>query len=70
MEYTIYKDFLDDAKDYRGLVLALQFSNTADYMGYSLTGNLGLRWERRAYKYGGTDVGSTFFIRIYAGAGG
>ena len=69
-EYTIYKDFLDDAKDYRGLVLALQFSNTADYMGYSLTGNLGLRWERRAYKYGGTDVGSTFFIRIYAGAGG
>jgi hypothetical protein len=68
MEYMIYKDFLQQVRDYRGLVWAVQFANTSDFLGYQLTGNLGLRWERRAYEYG-TEIGSTFFIRIYAGAG-
>ncbi|HID11125.1 MAG TPA: hypothetical protein EYP17_07470 [Candidatus Latescibacteria bacterium] len=67
-EYTIYNNFLDKGKNYRGLVLAMQFSNTADYLGYRLTGNFGFRWERRAYEYG-TEIGTTFFVTIYAGAG-
>jgi hypothetical protein len=68
-EYTMYDNVLDESKDYSGLVLATQFSNTADYMGYQLTGNLGFRWERRAYEYG-TEIGTTFFVTIYAGVGG
>jgi hypothetical protein len=66
-EYTIYDDFLDEGKDFKGLVLATQFSNTSDFLGYQLTGNLGLRWERRALEFG-TQVGTTFFVRMYAGA--
>ena len=66
-EYTIYNDFLEKGRDFRGLVLATQFSNTSDFLGYRLTGNLGFRWERRAYEYG-TEIGTTFFVRIYAGA--
>lgn len=66
-EYTLYSNLLTDGQDYKGLVWAAQFSNTSDYLGYRLTGNLGFRWERRAYDYG-TEMGTTFFVRIYAGA--
>ena len=74
-EYTIFENFIESpalpppgfTDDFRGVVLAAQFSNTTDYLGYQLTGNLGFRWERRKFE-DQTIIGTTFFTRIYAGA--
>jgi hypothetical protein len=75
LEYTIFENFIEApalpppgfTDDFRGTVLAAQFSNTTDYLGYQLTGNLGFRWERRKFE-DLTTIGTTFFTRIYAGA--
>jgi len=75
VEYTIFNNLLREPtvlppgfkRDYKGLVLAFQFSNTSDYLGYRFTSNLGFRWERKSYEYG-KEIGSTFFVRMFAGA--
>ena len=52
--------------DFTSLVLAAQFTNQSDYLGYALTMNAGVRWERQAFKEA-TLRGSLLFLRVYAG---
>ncbi|MBI2505010.1 MAG: hypothetical protein HYW07_17465 [Candidatus Latescibacteria bacterium] len=57
--------FQDDASR---LTLGLQFSNTADYLGYRLTSNLGFRWVRRSEQKQ-EDTNAMAFVDIFAGLG-
>jgi hypothetical protein len=54
--------------DFESLVLAAQFTNHSDYLGYGLTMNAGVRWERQAFKEA-TQKGSLLFLRVFAGLG-
>jgi len=74
VEYTIFNNFVKPVvpppgfvRDYRGTVLVVQLSNWSDYMGYVLTSNIGLRWERKVFKEREPEINSVAFIRVYAG---
>ncbi len=76
VEYTIFRQMrptdtalggglLDDFKE---SVLAVQFSNVVDYLGYKLISQFGLRWSRK--KFAGEEdaqTGSVAFATVYAG---
>ena len=54
--------------DFRSLVLACLFSNSSAYLGYKLTLNAGLQWERQSFKEE-TISESIALVRIYAATG-
>ncbi len=58
-------DFVDD---YKGNVLAIQFSNLSDYLGYKLNSKVGFRWERLSFEYT-AETNTVIFVRLYAGVG-
>ena len=52
--------------DFEQFVIAAQFANRSDYLGYKMLANLGGRWERRNFK----DFSTTnlvLFLSIFAG---
>jgi len=53
-------------QDFRETILALQYSNTGDYLGYRLTNQIGLRNSRLNRKGEDTFTGMTLFITTYA----
>jgi hypothetical protein len=61
----------DITGDFRGTVLALQLTNGREYLGYRLTSQVGLRYDRRSLEViDGEDETRTSglaFISIYAG---
>ena len=57
--------FQDDARRW---TLATQFSNTAGYLGYRMTANIGFRWVRTSSR-GDADTNAMAFVDIYAGLG-
>jgi hypothetical protein len=75
LEYTQFHDLrrggdgVRGAGDFRGIVYAMQFSNTSSYQGYRLTANVGFRSQTR---YLGNDVVKTSnlaFVQVVAGMG-
>jgi hypothetical protein len=71
LEYTIFSQIEDPApvglrEDFRETILALQYSNTGDYLGYRLTNQIGLRNSRLNRKGEDTFTGMTLFITTYA----
>ena len=48
------------------MVLAAQFSNQVDFMGYRLVSKVGIRQQTRYFRRT-TRTGNVIFVRIYAG---
>ena len=61
----------DITGDFRGTVLALQLTNGREYLGYRLTSQVGLRYDRRSLEVidreDETRTSGLAFISIYAG---
>jgi hypothetical protein len=53
-------------EDFEQLVLATQFSNQSDYLGYLLRANIGSRWEKRNFE-NDSETNLIIFMTIYAG---
>ena len=57
--------------DFRGTVLAVQLTNTRPYLGYNLTSQLGVRFDRRSLEVVEQDresrTAGVAFISIFAG---
>ncbi|RKY68143.1 MAG: hypothetical protein DRQ02_05145 [Candidatus Latescibacterota bacterium] len=74
-EGTRFKNFIerpasappDFVETHWGHVLAFQFTNISDYLGYQLTCKLGFRWEKLKFEYT-SRTNSTIFVGMYAGA--
>lgn len=54
--------------DFESLVFALQYSNSADYLGYRLTSKVGFRQQTR-YFSDTLRTSSIIFVQIFAGVG-
>ena len=73
VEYTIFSQSDEDAvllglqEDFKELVLAVQYSNTGAYMGYTLTTQLGFKISRVDEKTQGASTGISQFITVLAG---
>ncbi|HIE03894.1 MAG TPA: hypothetical protein EYP61_03950 [Candidatus Latescibacteria bacterium] len=74
LEYTRFYNLLKRpavpppgyVEDFQGLVLAAQFSNQVDFMGYRLVSKVGIRQQTRYFRKT-TRTGNVIFVRIYAG---
>ena len=66
LEYTMFWDFNDKYNDFDGTVVAGQFSNRTDYMGYQLTTNVGAEVEKKIFRTK-TETITTAFVSVYAG---
>ena len=71
LETTQFWDFedVDNANDFDGLVLAGQFANRTAYLGYELTTNIGIEYERKVFVRK-TETSTLAFVSVYAGLGG
>ena len=69
IEYTFANDFREDAKDFRGLAVAVQLANASHYLGYVLTTQIGMKVDRRDFKEQEADTTTEGFITMYAGLG-
>ena len=72
LEYSIFNQIEDPvpaglAKDANELVVACQYSNTGDYLGYKVTTQLGVRINRIDRKGEDAFTGVTQFVTIFAG---
>ena len=75
VEYTIFQQLRDSDKavregledDFTEIVGAAQFSNTSNYLGYSLTTQLGVRLSRRDIDGEDAETGRVAFATVYAG---
>ena len=71
LEYTIFSQIEDPAppglqEDFREAVLAVQYSNSGDYLGYRLITQLGVRGSRLSRRGEDTFTGMTLFVTTYA----
>jgi hypothetical protein len=55
-------------EDFEQVVLATQFSNQSDYLGYKLRAILGSRWEKRNFK-DESETNLIIFMTVFAGIG-
>ena len=55
--------------DSNSRVLAIQFGNTSDYLGYSLHVQTGFRWQKSTFEFLPDATTSTVFTTVYAGLG-
>mgnify|MGYP001189006404 CR=1 FL=1 len=55
--------------DSNSRVLAIQFSNSSDYLGYLLHVNTGFRWQKQTFEFLPDATTSTVFTTAYAGLG-
>ncbi len=67
VEYVLFKDFLDDTRDFDSLLGAVQFNNTSAYQGYVIKALVGLSVERKEIAGADASTGTQAFITIYAG---
>ncbi len=73
VEYTIFRQLRQELRQgltdhFKESVLAVQFSNAVDYLGYKLISQFGMRWSRK--KLAGEEdavTGSVAFATVYAG---
>ena len=74
VEYSLFYDLVPEPKvpppgyipDFKGLVLAAQWSNTVDFLGYRVTSKVGIRQQTRYFE-DTTRTSNILFVRIYAG---
>lgn len=77
VEYTAYFNMLSKdvirastalEDDYQGLVIAAEYTNAVDYMGYRLSSKIGFRQQTRYFE-DATRTGNIVFIQVFAGLG-
>ena len=78
VEYTSYFNLLDRATvlatpdqvdDFKGLVLAAEYTNVVDYVGYRLNSKIGFLQQTRWFGDNTTRTGNIVFIQVFAGLG-
>ncbi len=69
IEYTVANDFREDANDFNGQAVAVQFANVSAYLGYELTTQIGMKIDRRDFNERDSDTTTEGFITMYAGLG-
>jgi len=74
VEYEVFRNIIDRPDplppgyidDFKQVVLAAQFTNQSEYLGYQLLANFGTRWERKSFKEDtGTNI--VMFLKVFAG---
>jgi len=77
-EYTSFFKFQDEEiaqtlpvedDDFRGLVLAAEYTNVVDYLGYRLNSKIGFRQQIRWFADDVTRTGNIVFVQVFAGLG-
>jgi hypothetical protein len=77
LELSHFEQFRDDvdgvplhrnlAPDSNSRILAIQFANASDYLGYKLHVQTGFRLQRETFENLPTSTTSTIFMTAYAG---
>ena len=67
LEAMRFNDMLDDSQDFTGVVSAAQLSITTSFEGYLLITQIGVSFDRKTPRDGGTEVGGRSFVTIFAG---
>ena len=71
VEYVFFRDLDDDINNFQSFISATQISNVAEYQGYVLTTQVGLKFDVRDFQDPGlkTRTITEGFITVYAGLG-
>jgi hypothetical protein len=67
VEYIQLRDLRQDLNDRNSRVLAVQFTNTRDYLGYKLSTKMGVKFDRRDPENGPARSLQSSFISVFAG---
>ena len=67
VEYILFRDLREDLNDRNTRVLALQFTNARDYLGYKLSTQMGVKFDRRDPENGPARSIQSSFISVFAG---
>jgi hypothetical protein len=67
LELTFFNDLKLDSNDFNGIVGAAQFTNVADYLGYRVTTQVGMKIDRRDPKGADPLTITQSFITVFAG---
>ena len=67
VEFLWSNDLQEDQKDLSGRVLALQVTNRKDYLGYKLTTQIGVKFDRRKLKGEKATTTQESYILVFAG---
>jgi len=70
-EYVIYEDLDENTNDFQSYITAGQITNVAEYQGYALTTQVGLKFDVRDFQDPSIKTKSVTegFITVYAGMG-
>ena len=63
----LFRDFERDDQDFDSQSIAIQFSNSSEYLGYRIRALTGVVIERKDLDVGDATTTSTSFVTIYAG---
>ena len=71
VEYVLFKDLNEKINNFQSLITATQITNVAEYQGYVLTTQVGLKFDARDFKDPDikTRTVTEGFITVYAGLG-
>ncbi|MEE3258543.1 MAG: hypothetical protein VX293_05000, partial [Candidatus Latescibacterota bacterium] len=71
LEYVLFRDLGDDINNFQSFISATQISNVAEYQGYVLTTQVGMKFDVRDFQDPGlkTRTITEGFITVYAGLG-
>ncbi len=71
VEYVLFKDLNDKINNFQSFITATQVTNVAEYQGYVLTTQVGLKFDARDFKDPDikTRTVTEGFITVYAGLG-
>jgi hypothetical protein len=71
VEYVLFKDLKDKINNFQSFITATQITNVAEYQGYVLTTQVGLKFDARDFKDPDikTRTVTEGFITVYAGLG-
>ena len=71
VEYVLFRDLDDDINNFQSFISATQISNVAEYQGYVLTTQVGMKFDVRDFQDPGlkTRTITEGFITVYAGLG-
>jgi hypothetical protein len=67
VEYIQFRDLRDDFNNLNSRVLAVQFTNTGDYLGYKLSTQIGAKFDRRNPDNGPARNIQSSFVSVFAG---
>ena len=67
VELLLFRDFERDDQDFDSQSIAIQFSNSSEYLGYRIRALAGVVIERKDFEVGDATTTSTSFVTVYAG---